>query len=69
MSQQEADLLIDLIEVAADGTWPLVRQALERKGHTPDQIMNACNHLAYQAGRYPILDRTDFSDYQPPCSL
>jgi hypothetical protein len=60
LTQDQAALLLDLIEDATEGTWPRVATALQDRGYTPAECVAATNVLAKMAHRSPILEEGDF---------
>lgn len=60
MTQEQACILADMIEVSTEGCWPRVREAMLDYGWTKDEIIGAADALAAIAHRSPIIESGDF---------
>lgn len=60
MDQDEAILVLDIIEAATDGNWPQFRDALLERGYTPDKIVEFGEKLADVSGMSNPFSEEDF---------
>ena len=60
MILENACILLDLIECATDGNWPLTRDGLKEMGYNGQEVTEAAGFLAELAHRSNPISAEDF---------
>lgn len=60
ITEEQADLLVALIEVATEGNWPTVAHSITERGYTPREVVAATNALCEMAHVSQIIEENDF---------